>query len=113
MRPCTRSTLHHVKSKMCLHTWSTLRHVKSGSFLTLQEVLSPPPWSTLRQVKSGPCPRTRSTLCWARTRSHPQFHLVFQSLYSLVSLFSLVYHLYHILHHLHLYLSPLLTDRFR
>src|SRR5882724_13615949 len=98
---------------MRLCTWSTLCCVKSGSSLAIQEVLSPPPWSTLRQVKLGPHPCTRSTLRQACARSHPRFHLVFQSQLSLASLFSLVYHLYRLLHCLRLYLSPLLTDHAR
>src|SRR5882724_4139601 len=62
IEPFTLSTLHQVKSRFCPRTRSTLRRVKSGSPLAIQEVSSPPPWSTLCQVKSGPHPRTCSTL---------------------------------------------------
>src|SRR5882724_3161259 len=51
--------------------------------------IDPSTWSTLHQVKSGPCPRTQSTLHRACARSHPQFHLVFQSLFFLVLCFRL------------------------
>src|SRR5882724_5060045 len=80
--PCTRSTLHRVKSgsppanqKVSSPSpQSTLRHVKLGSPLAIQEVSSPPPWSTL-PGQVGAVPSHQSTLRQVITRSHPWFPL--------------------------------------